>query len=125
MGMLAVRFVPASGCIAPCLRGPCFLAEFVVRYSVKKFEPLSFKVTSVEAADRENFAFLLLYLMPLFTSPLDAVNWESALPVIIVFGAVVATGYNYHFNPLLGFLGWHFYKVGTPEGVTYGNPPEK
>lgn len=57
--------------------------------------------------------------MPLFTSPLDAVNWEIALPVIIVFGAVVATGYNYHFNPLLGLLGRHFYKVGTPEGVTY------
>jgi hypothetical protein len=95
------------------------LADFIVRYSVKNFEPLSFKVTSVEAADRENFAFLLLYLMPLFTSPLDKVNWEIALPVIIVFGAVVATGYNYHFNPLLGFLGWHFYKVGTLEGVTY------
>ncbi|RWT04598.1 hypothetical protein [Aeromonas caviae] len=25
----------------------------------------------------------------------------------------------YHFNPLLGLMGWHFYKVSTPEGVTY------
>jgi hypothetical protein len=110
--MLPMALILACGVLV-------FFAEYIVRYSVKKFEPISFKVTSVEAADRENFAFLLLYLMPLFTSPLDEVNWEIALPVIIVFGAVVATGYNYHFNPLLGLLGRHFYKVGTPEGVTY------
>ena len=38
---------------------------------------------------------------------------------MIVFVLVVSTGYGYHFNPLLGLLGWHFYKVGTEEGVTY------
>ena len=32
---------------------------------------------------------------------------------------ITATGYNYHFNPLLGLLKWHFYKVQSNEGVTY------
>jgi len=46
-------------------------------------------------------------------------NWQVWVPAIITFAAVVATGYSYHFNPLLGLMGWHFYKVSTKEGVTY------
>lgn len=64
-------------------------------------------------------ALLLLYLIPLFTEDFDGLNWHLWIPTLVIFGAVVATGYSYHFNPLLGVLGWHFYKVCTPEGVTY------
>lgn len=91
----------------------------LLRYAQKHLERVKFSVVSVEAADRENMGFLLLYLLPLFTSQFDSLNWEIWIPTILVFGAVVATGYSYHFNPLLGLMGWHFYKVGTKEGVTY------
>lgn len=88
-------------------------------YSTKRLERLKFSATTVEAADRENMGFLLLYLLPLFTSQFSALNWQIWIPTIIVFAAVVATGYSYHFNPLLGLMGWHFYKVSTKEGITY------
>jgi len=88
-------------------------------YAKRNLERMKFSATSVEAADRENMGFLLLYLLPLFTADITALNWQVWIPAIIVFGAVVATGYSYHFNPLLGLIGWHFYKVGTTEGVTY------
>jgi hypothetical protein len=78
-----------------------------------------FTPASIEAADHENTAFLLLYVMPLFTSQLNTLDWQFWLPTILIFGVITATGYNYHFNPLLGLLGWHFYKVQSPEGVTY------
>ena len=80
---------------------------------------MTFEAVAVEAADRENIAFLLLYLLPLFTVEIATLNWQVWIPALLIFGTVVATGYTYHFNPLLGLLGWHFYKVNTKEGVTY------
>lgn len=91
----------------------------MLRYSKKHLERVKFSATTVEAADRENMGFLLLYLLPLFTAQFTALNWQVWVPAIITFAAVVATGYSYHFNPLLGLMGWHFYKVSTKEGVTY------
>ena len=105
------------------LLGVCFLLIAIclgmLRYAKGNLERVGFSATTVEAADRENMGFLLLYLLPLFTAPFDALNWQVWIPAVLIFGAVVATGYNYHFNPLLGLMGWHFYKVGTKEGITY------
>ena len=106
-----ILFVACTTLILMCL--------WILRYAKNNLERMPFKAISVEAADRENIAFLLLYLLPLFTEEFTALNWQVSLPAVIIFGAVVATGYSYHFNPLLGFCGWHFYRVGTNEGVTY------
>lgn len=92
---------------------------WMLRYSKNKLEKFNFVVSSVEAADRENMGFLLLYLLPLFTSSFDTLNWVVWVPTLIIFAVITSTGYSYHFNPLLGVMKWHFYKVGTPEGVTY------
>lgn len=91
----------------------------LLAYCRKHLERSKFKVTSIEAADREYITFILLYLSPLFTSQFGDLNWHILVPTMIVFVLVISTGYGYHFNPLLGLLGWHFYKVGTEEGVTY------
>ncbi len=91
----------------------------LLRYCRKHLERSKFKVTSIEAADREYITFILLYLSPLFTAQFGDLNWHVLVPTLIVFVLVISTGYGYHFNPLLGLLGWHFYKVGTDEGVTY------
>lgn len=91
----------------------------LLSYCRTHLERSKFKVTSIEAADREYITFILLYLSPLFTAQLGDLNWHILVPTMIVFVLVISTGYGYHFNPLLGLLGWHFYKVGTEEGVTY------
>jgi hypothetical protein len=62
---------------------------------------------------------MLVYLLPLFTSDFNSLNWVVWIPAILIIGLLVGTGYSYHFNPILGLLGWHFYRVSTPEGVTY------
>ncbi|MES1954030.1 hypothetical protein [Salinisphaera hydrothermalis] len=95
------------------------ICMLMLRYAKKNLERIGFSATTVEAADRENIGFLLLYLLPLFTAQFDALNWQVWVPAIVIFAAVVATGYSYHFNPLLGLMGWHFYKVGTKEGIAY------
>lgn len=118
-----VAFQSGKSCVALILAASCVALVFVcwllLRYAKNNLERMSFKPVSVEAADRENMGFLLLYLLPLFTAQFDTLNWNVWIPAILIFAAVVATGYSYHFNPLLGLMGWHFYKVGTAEGVTY------
>lgn len=88
--------------------------------SAKTSLPASdFRAASVEAADHENTAFLLLYVMPLFTSQFNNLDWQFWVPTLIIFAVITATGYNYHFNPMLGLMGWHFYKAESTEGVVF------
>ncbi len=96
-----------------------FACLFVLWRSKKNLAASTFKASSIEAADHENTAFLLLYVMPLFTSQFNTLDWKFWIPTIVIFGVITATGYNYHFHPMLGLMGWHFYKVESPEGVTF------
>ncbi len=76
------------------------------------------KITTVEPADRENMAIMLLYLLPLFTADFDKLNWIMWIPTIVIFAFIAITSHSYFFNPLLGAFGWHFYRVHTPQNVT-------
>ena len=91
----------------------------LLRSARKNLERTRFKATSIEPANRIDPVFLLLYLLPLFMSQPDALDWRAWLPMVLIFTVFTATGHNYHFNPLLRFMGWRSYKVGTREGVTY------
>ncbi len=95
------------------------LCLFMLSYSQKNLERIDFTITKAEIADRENIGFLLLYLLPLFTSSFSSLNWGVWGPATVVLAAVIGTGYSYHFNPLLGVMRWHFYKVETQEGISY------
>lgn len=95
------------------------VALWLLRVARTQIERVDFKAETVEAADNENVAFLLLYMLPLFTASIDNLTWQVWVPAVLIFAVITATGYSYHFNPLLGMMGWHFYKVTTPEGITY------
>lgn len=76
------------------------------------------RITTVEPADRENMAIMLLYLLPLFTADFEKLNWIMWVPTIAIFAFIAVTSHSYFFNPLLGAFGWHFYRIGTPQNVT-------
>jgi hypothetical protein len=111
----------------PCLGAMILLTSLllvlicllVLAHAKRNLPASDFKAVGIEAADHENTAFLLLYVMPLFTQKLNTLEWQFWVPTLAIFALITATGYNYHFNPLLGLLRWHFYKVQSPEGVTY------
>lgn len=92
---------------------------FLLSYCNRTIERIKFDIVSIESADREYVSFLLLYLSPLFFSDLANINWSIIVASFTVFAVFVSTGYGYHFNPLLGLCGYHFYKVSTAEGVSY------
>lgn len=95
------------------------LCILLLRHVRTQIEALPFKAESIEPADAESLGFMLLYLLPLFTDDIAGLNWELWVPLIVVFGVMIGTGYSYHFNPLLGLLQWHFYKVTSVDGITF------
>jgi hypothetical protein len=99
--------------------GLVVICAILLRSATKNLAASDFRASSIEAADHENTAFLLLYVMPLFTSRFETLDWQFWVPTIAIFAVITATGYNYHFNPLLGLMRWHFYKVQSAEGVTF------
>ncbi len=52
----------------------------MLHYAKSKLERMNFSTTTAEAADRENIGFLLLYLLPLFTSQFSKLNWAVWTP---------------------------------------------
>lgn len=109
-----VALIILAVCVA--LVATCLL---LLRSAKKSLPASDFRASSIEAADHENTAFLLLYVMPLFTSQFNSLDWQFWVPTLIIFAVITATGYNYHFNPMLGLMGWHFYKVQSTEGVVF------
>ena len=80
---------------------------------------MPFSFSSVEVADKESLGLLVIYLVPLLRTSFSDLEYLVLVPAVAIFLALALTGHNYHFNPLLKLFGWNFYKVGTPEGVTY------
>jgi hypothetical protein len=107
----AIAFGLAAFLVAACV--------FLLRYVRRNIEAIPFQTKSLEPADAESFGFMLLYLLPLFTDKIETLNWELWIPMTAVFAVIIGTGYGYHFNPLLGLLRWHFYKITSDDGVTY------
>jgi len=76
----------------------------------------------VKPADKEILAFLLAYLLPLFSK--EAMNFSGdvvvAVYVLLVIGLAVYHSNSYTFNPLLSLLfRYHFYEVEGASGMTY------
>jgi hypothetical protein len=98
--------------------GLWLIAALFMKLAKSQLERVPLQPTGIEAADQENIAFLLLYLSPFFTTSVSEINWPLLIPTFVVFAAVTATGYNYHFSPLLALMGWHAYRVTDDAGVT-------
>lgn len=92
---------------------------FLLHYAQKNIERQELTTTSMEPVDGEVIASLLLYILPLFTANFASLNWDVWPPALVIFLIIVSTGYAFQFNPLLNVMGWHFFKVHTPEGITY------
>ena len=95
------------------------LCRSLLTWAKNRLQPRSYLTVSVEMADNEVFSLLLVYALPLITRDLSSYNWDSWVLVAFLFCLVVATSYGYHFNPLLVFLGYHFYKVREADGIPH------
>lgn len=96
-----------------------FLCLWFIKYIKENIQESDMVIASIEAGDRENIAFVLLYLMPVFTAEISSINLDAIIATAILLLIFFSAGYYYQFNPVLSLFRWHFYKISTPEGVTY------
>lgn len=102
--------------ITGILTGLCL---FLMKKTKKDLESLPINVSEIKTADNESLAFILVYLLPLANQVTDQLNIAVLIFVGVLFFVTVSTSNAYHFNPLLSFLGYHFYEVKLESGVTY------
>lgn len=108
----------AAAFLAACV-GLVLACHVLMHFGTRCLSTRSYKTATVETADSEVFNVLLVYLLPLITKDLATYNWVAWILVTFLFCLVVATSYGFHFNPLLIFLRYHFYKVTEQGGMPH------
>lgn len=94
----------------------CYL---VIKSAQQQLARMVFSVCEVKSADSETVGFVLVYLLPLINTTDVAVNGPVLIFVLCLFAVVVWTTNAYHFNPLLGLLGFHFYEAKSSQNVVF------
>ena len=87
--------------------------------SKSKLEKMPVEINSVKTADREIGGFILVYLLPLINESTLKINCTILIFVMCIFFIIVLKSNAYHFNPLLGFFGYHFYEITVVGEVSY------
>lgn len=94
----------------------CFL---LVWLSSQKLEKLPVKIKAVNTVDQEIVGFLLVYLLPLINQTTHTISLSVLIFIAVIFFFIVQNSHAYHFNPLLGVFGYHFYEVTIEGDITY------
>lgn len=110
---------PGAASYVAVTLGLFILCVGVLKAAGTMLERLSFQPSEVKTADTEIVGFVLTYLLPLVNANTDHVEWRILGFVLLLLFLVVWSTNSYHFNPLLAFLGYHFYEVTDSSRVSY------
>ncbi|MBU1425218.1 MAG: hypothetical protein KKH12_05745 [Gammaproteobacteria bacterium] len=96
-----------------------FICWGLLHYSAKSAQKQTVRVAEFENNDKEVLSFLLAYLLPVLSSKDMAFDgqWMTGAYVIAVIFLVIVHAGIFHFNPVMGLLGYHFYGVKNSDGV--------
>lgn len=97
-----------------------FLCWAMLRYAATNAQKHDFQIKEFERNDKEVLAFLLAYLLPFVSQENMAFTgeWLTGAYVLGIIFLVIAHAGAFHFNPVMGLLGYHFYGVKNTEGVS-------
>lgn len=98
-----------------------FLCWAVLWYSARHVQQQSCYIKEFEQNDKEILAFLVTYLLPFLSSEKMGFvgDWMTGAYVLLIIFAVITHAGAFHFNPVMGLLGYHFYSVKNSEGCSY------
>lgn len=98
-----------------------FICWGMLSYASKNSQKADFFIKEFESNDKEIIAFLLTYLLPFLTSKkLDfSGEWLTGSYIICIIFFTIAHADAFHFNPVMGLFGYHFYKVKDGDGMSY------
>lgn len=95
------------------------LCALILSAATRMLERVPVTLREVKTADTQIVGFVIAYLLPLVNANTDQVEWRVLGFVLVLFFLVVWSTHSYHFNPLLAFLGYHFYEVTDASNVSY------
>ena len=93
----------------------------LLQYAAKNAQRHLFHIKEFERNDQEVLAFLLAYLLPFVASENMAFtgDWLTGAYILGIIFLVIAHAGAFHFNPVMGLLGYHFYSVKNGDGVSH------
>ena len=98
-----------------------FLCWALLSYASKNAQKHLFTISEFERSDQEVLAFLLAYLLPFVSSENMAFTgeWLTGAYILGIIFLVITHAGAFHFNPVMGLLGYHFYAVKNSDGVSH------
>lgn len=97
--------------VAVALWGIAFIILNICR---KNLQMLPVKIESISIADKEMISFIFAYLIPLLE-----ISYPLLFFLLGLFVFIVLTTHSYHFNPIFGLFGYHYYEVSIENGTTF------
>ncbi len=97
-----------------------FICWALLRYLAANAQSQLLTLAQFENNDKEVLAFLLTYLLP-FISAKDMAfqgQWLTVAYIFAVISMVIVHAGAFHFNPVMGLLGYHFYGIKNGDGVS-------
>lgn len=90
-------------------------------YASNNAQTHAYQIKEFERDDKEVLTFLVTYLLPFLSTDKMGFSgdWLTGAYVLLVIFLVIAHADAFHFNPVMGLLGYHFYEVKNAEGVSH------
>jgi len=93
---------------------------FLLLLEAQEGERYDLTIHEFERSDQEVLTFLLAYLLPFISSDNLSFGkqWIVGAYVLAIVFIVIAHAGAFHFNPVMGLLGYHFYGLKNEHGVS-------
>lgn len=97
-----------------------FLCWALLHYAAKNAQKQALLIKEFERNDKEILAFLLTYLLPFISKENMAFTgeWMTGMYILAMIFLVIVHAGAFHFNPVMGLLGYHFYAVKDGDGAS-------
>jgi hypothetical protein len=97
-----------------------FICSGVLYYAAKNAQTHKLRIEQFEDNDKEVLAFLLAYLLPLVSvkDTVAEIHWLTGAYVLVIILLVFTHARAFHFNPVMGLLGYHFYSLKNGDGIS-------
>jgi len=104
-----------------CLVSLVLIWVCVLIFAYTQLGRTSLSIKKVETADKETLSFLLAYLLPILAKDYTDLrqNTPTAIYIYAILFFAVYYSNSFHFNPLLAFVGFHFYEIETEDDMPY------
>ena len=96
------------------------LCWILLVFAEKNMQTVDIQISEFERNDKEVLAFLVAYLLPFLTMKESAIHGKWLMGTYILFIIFISISHAgiFHFNPIMGLFGYHFYKVKLNDGIS-------